>query len=111
MDKKSKHYTAPDNYSDLGQMRTFTHIDHDIKPRMSFNTDTTDYKQFFKEYRNDLIVRITDCPAALCPWPFMDFTNRGEGSTVITWNTDMLIDAGMETERLRQLAVLLENAI
>ncbi len=35
MDKKSQYYTSPDNYSDLGQMRTFTNIDHDIKTKIS----------------------------------------------------------------------------
>ncbi len=64
-----------------------------------------------KEYRADLLKRITNISASLCPWPFADFTNRGEDQKEITWNTDMLIDAGMEAERLRQLAVLLENTI
>ena len=64
-----------------------------------------------KEYRADLLKRITDIPASLCPWPFRDFTNRGEEQKEITWNTDMLMDEGMETERLRQLTVLLENSI
>lgn len=75
--KKSDYYTSPDNYSDLGQMKTFTNIDHDVKTSISPHvSEKIDYVAFFKEYRKDLVKRITSIPASVCPWPFMDFTNR-----------------------------------
>lgn len=41
MDKK-KYYTSPDNYRDIdGNMKTFTYVDHDIKPSISAHLPET----------------------------------------------------------------------
>ncbi len=62
-----------------------------------------------KDYRNNLIKRITDLPASVCPDVFIDFTIRGEGITKIEWNIDMLLDEGVPVERLRDLCTLTER--
>jgi len=60
-------------------------------------------------YRKSLIERISNLPASICPEAFSDFTLRGEGRTHIEWDTDMLIDAGVPVDRLRELCTMLEN--
>jgi len=59
-----------------------------------------------EKYRSELIKRITDLPASTCPTVFHDFTIHGDRSKV-EWNIDMLIDNGMPTQRLSELAVLM----
>ncbi len=61
------------------------------------------------EYRDELVQRVLDNPASLCPLEYQDFTIRGEQATVVTWNEKMLTDKGLSTNRLRDLAVILEN--
>ena len=61
------------------------------------------------EYRKNLLQRITDLPASLCPLPFVDYTVRGDTNNVITWNISMLTDKGVPISQLRDLCVMLEN--
>ncbi len=99
-------------YTDIDGMRKqFSYVDHDKKTKISTSSpeEKVDYEKFFKEYRASLIRRITDIPASLCHMWFQDFTVRGEGATVITWNTDMLLDAGVPLKVLTDLCVTLEN--
>lgn len=60
-------------------------------------------------YRSQLIKRIIDLPASVCPGIFTDYTIRGEGHSTIEWNTDMLIDEGVPTNQLKDLCTLCEN--
>lgn len=96
-------------YRDLeGNIKHFTHIDHDPKIRVSYSKDNGD-KWDPEEYRNELIERILEHSAVFCPEPFFQFTKRGENVVTITWREDMLRDHGCMTENLRDLAVMLEN--
>lgn len=108
VDRKSDHYTSAKGYTDLdGQSRQFTFIDHDKKTKISgFTKSDEDFS--LKDYRNQLLKRITDIPASLCPEPFNSFVLVGDKS-VIEWNADMLMDAGVSIDRLSELTRLLEN--
>lgn len=97
-------------YTDIDGMRKqFTTIDHDKKTTIRMPNEPVDFDT--AAYRSDLIKRITDKSASVCPSIFQDFTLRGEGRTKIEWNTDMLVDNGVPTIRLRDLAVLVENIV
>ena len=61
------------------------------------------------EYRKNLLQRITDLQASLCPLPFVDYTVRGDTNNVITWNISMLTEKGVPIYQLRDLCVMLEN--
>lgn len=95
-------------YTDIDGMRKqFTYIDHDKKTKVGFSEPpSSDWK---KVYREDLIHRILDQPAALCPDIFSDFTLRGEGRKIIEWNEPMLTDEGLPIERLGEICNLVEN--
>lgn len=110
MDKKSKHVgNHGGRYTDIdGMSKQFTYIDHDKKTTVSTFIDVNEpFDQ--KAYRGSVIKRITDISASLCPSEFVDFTLRGQGRGEIEWNTDMLIDDGLPTNRLRELCAILEN--
>lgn len=62
-----------------------------------------------KEYREELVARIFDQPASICPEIFQDFTIRGEGKNHIEWNQNMIADVGIPVMRLRDLCIILEN--
>lgn len=108
VDRKSDHYTSAKGYTDLdGQSRQFTFIDHDKKTKISgFTKSDSDFSP--KDYRNQVLKRITDIPASLCPQPFNSFVIVGQKDS-IEWNVDMLIDAGVSIDRLSDLVRLLEN--
>lgn len=111
VDRKSDHYTAAKNYTDLdGNTRSFDFVDHDIKAKISFLGNEELPKDWAKEYRKDLIKRTLDISASLCPEEFYDFTIRGEREKII-WNKVMLNDPGMSIDRLRSLVTLLENRL
>lgn len=94
-------------YTDIDGMRKqFVTIDHDKKNVISMYNETTTFN--VKEYRTDLIKRITDQSASICPEIFKDFTLHGDRAKV-DWNMDMLVDNGVPTNRLRDIAVLVEN--
>lgn len=98
-------------YTDIDGMRKqFTTIDHDKKTSISREMpEKIDYQLFFKEYRSELIKRITDLSASFCHPVFQDFTIRGEKVSEIQWNTDMLLDAGLPLQQLRDICVTTEN--
>ena len=62
-----------------------------------------------KQYRTDLIKRISDVPPVFCPEPHQEFVLRGDRGT-IDWNMDMLLDPGIPLETLRTIAVISEKA-
>jgi hypothetical protein len=111
-DKKSQHVgNHGGRYTDMdGMSKQFTYIDHDKKTSISTGLAQVDPNFSQTAYREELIKRITEMPASLCPGIFYDYTLRGEGKTTITWNMDMLIDRGVPLNQLRDLANLLENA-
>ena len=92
-----------------GMSRQFTYIDHDKKTKISTNITNENVTPAIKKYRVDLIKRITNLSASLCPDVFQDFTIRGEGKKKIEWNTDMLIDPGVPLNMLRDICSLTEN--
>ncbi len=97
-------------YTDIdGLTKQFTYVDHDKKTKVSMHTHAETEAWSESKYRDSLISRILEQPASICPDPFQDFTIRGEGKNHVTWNTDMIIDKGMPSHRLRELATLLEN--
>lgn len=112
VDKKSQHVgNHGGTYTDIdGMSKQFTYIDHDKKSKMSFFNNCAETRKWSeKGYKADLVERITELPASICPEIFCDYTIRGEGKRVVEWNTDMLIDAGVPTNQLRDLCTLLEN--
>ena len=93
-----------------GMSKQFTVIDHDKKTKISTGKqEKEDFTAFFIQYRKELINRILDIPASLCPIEYQDFTVRGDQATIVTWNQKMITDKGFDTWRLRNLAVILEN--
>ena len=96
-----------------GMRRQFTYIDHDPKTKISGSITTDKEQEAIKvslnSYKQDLVQRILDIPASLCPIEFGEFTLRGDSQSVIGWNEKMLRDEGMTTLRLRDLAVMLES--
>lgn len=113
-DKLSDHYTSAQAYTDLdGQSRQFTFIDHDKKSKISALKQTEEEVQEIKNslnsYRLDLVKRILEIPASLCPFEFVDFTVRGEAMDKIEWNKKMLEDEGLPLNNLRFLCTILEN--
>lgn len=95
-------------YTDLdGMSKQFTYVDHDKKMSISFqNLESEPFSMV--DYRKELLTRITELPASICPDIFVDFTLRGDRS-VVEWNKPMLEDEGLPISRLRDLCVLLEN--
>lgn len=108
IDKKSQHVGNHGGvYTDIdGMTKQFTMIDHDKKTTIHFMSEEKLFDM--KEYRNELIGRILDLPASICPEVFSDYTKRGD-TPVITWNTSMLEDNGVPISQLRDLCVLVEN--
>lgn len=112
VDSKSQHIGNHEGkYTDIdGMTKQFTVIDHDKKTTISKNIqEKEDFTSFFSEYRKQLIDRILNVPASLCPEPFFDYTIRGEGVKTITWNNHMLKDEGSSIKTLRDLCIILEN--
>ena len=100
-------------YTDIdGMSRQFTYVDHDKKTKISAKVTTQEEvdeaKKQLGEYRFDLIKRITAIHASLCPTIFSDYVVKGDVDQ-ITWNTDMLLDAGVPLNQLRDLCTLLEK--
>ena len=94
-------------YTDLnGMTKQFTVVDHDKKTSIHFNSENSSFNM--EEYRAQLIGRILDIPASICPDIFHDYTQRGD-TPVITWNTKMLQDNGVPISQLRDLCTLCEN--
>jgi|SRR6187402_100621 len=96
-----------------GQRKQFTYIDHDPKTKISGLVSTDKDKEAIKDslstYKKELVQRILDVPASLSPIEFYEFTVRGEGQSVITWNETMLRDEGITLNRLRDLCTILER--
>jgi hypothetical protein len=115
VDRKSDHVgNHGGGYVDNdGNRRQFTYIDHDPKTSISGLVSTDKDKEAIKSslssYKLDIIQRILDVPASLCPIEFYEFTIRGENQLVVTWNETMLRDEGLTLNRLRDLCTLLEN--
>ncbi len=114
IDKLSDHYTSAEAYTDLdGQSRQFTFIDHDKKSKISALKQTEEEVQEIKNslnnYRTNLVNRILEIPASLCPFEFVDFTIRGEAMDKIEWNKKMLEDEGFPLSNLMSLCTILEN--
>lgn len=108
VDRKADHVgNHGGRYTDIdGHSRQFTTIDHDKKTKISTNTGGV--IPSMDTYRADLIKRITDLPASIAPPVFLDFTLRGDREKV-EWNTDMLLDAGVPLNVLRDICNLTEN--
>lgn len=111
MDKKSQHVgNHGGTYTDIdGMSKQFTYIDHDKKTTIFSGISKKVDNTLFAQYKNEVVNKILKIGASLCPKEYQDFTNRGEGITVITWNKKMLTDSGLDISRLRDLIVLLEN--
>lgn len=115
VDRKSDHVgNHGGGYIDNdGNRKQFTYIDHDPKTSISGLVSTDKDKEAIKSslssYKVDIIQRILDIPASLCPIEFYEFTIRGENQSVVKWNDVMLRDEGLTLNRLRDLCTLLEN--
>lgn len=113
VDRKSDHVGNHGGaYTDMqGNRRQFTYIDHDPKTKISGHTGESidDIHKQLAKYRLDTVAEILEFPASLCPVEFVDFTQRGEGHSIITWNETMLKDGGITTNRLRDLNTVLSN--
>lgn len=100
-------------YTDMdGMSRQFTIIDHDKKTKIATKPlseeELVEAKKQLGDYRFDLIKRITAISASLCPSIFTDYTVRGD-IDMVGWNTDMLLDAGIPLNQLRDLCLLVEK--
>ena len=64
-------------YTDLnGMSKQFTVVDHDKKTTIHFNSEKISFNM--SEYRYQLIDRILELPASICPEIFRDYTVRGD---------------------------------
>lgn len=61
------------------------------------------------DYRQSLVNRVLEIPAAICPEIFHDFTLRGQDRGKVDWDSTMLSDKGVPLQTLRDLCVMLEN--
>lgn len=105
VDKKSDHYTSAQSYTDLdGQSRQFTFVDHDRKVMLDIKSPPP--KNWEKDYKQELVLRITTISASICPTSFNDLTLRGDREK-IEWNLDRLYDTGIP--KLRTICTILEN--
>lgn len=102
-------FIPAENYTDMsGNLRTFTHVDHDKKTKISSSIpDANEAKENLDLYRTGLIDRLLALPASLCPVIFHDYTIRGEVD-VITWNEKLIRDP-RDYNTIRDIAVLIEN--
>ena len=108
-------HTSPQNYKDLdGNMRTFTHVDHDQKTTISVPMgEKIDFNEEKKKYRSRLVEKILSIEAVHCPMILRDFTQTTvteNGLGKIGWNQTMLNDAGVPTDRLQDLWTLASNS-
>lgn len=108
---KRDQFVTPNTYDDMdGHVKTFTHVDHDVKVRVS--VDPADYNVNWQaEWRADFFERIIEIPAAFCPEPYWDFTLRGENVKKVEWNETMLKDEGIDWLKLRGLIAILTNTM
>lgn len=90
-----------------------TRIDWDEKTKVSSAVITAkDAEVLRKEivtYRKGLITRILSIPAELAGERYLDFVTRDFDKKKISWNKEMIQDEGMELEKLRDMAVILEK--
>ncbi len=69
MDKKD-YYTSPDNYQDIdGNMKTFTYVDHDVKPTISAHvpetkTEKQEREEWMANNLKETIEEVLQFPAA-----------------------------------------------
>lgn len=109
---KENYLNTADAYKDIdGNMKQFTHIDHDVKTNISpyIGGDINDIREELRLYRLDKINEILNISASLCPIEFIDYVVKGEGKTKIEWNKVMINDPGFNMDRVVQLWTILEN--
>lgn len=95
-------------YTDIdGMSKQFTYVDHDKKTTISLNSGKSESVE--TGYREQLVTRVLDQPASICPEIFSDFTIRGEGKSHIEWDKNMLTNKGLPILRLQEMVTLLEN--
>lgn len=106
---KRDQYVTPSHFDDMeGNVRPFTHIDHDVKTLVGLDTESPP-ENWRQIQRKDLQERILGQPAVYCPLEFQDYTVRGEDVQVVSWNEKMIKDQGFEIHKLRDLTIILEN--
>ena len=106
--QEQNQFVTPNTYDDMeGNVRNFTHIDYDMKQRISFNKEFD--VNWETNYRNSLVERILACAAVFCPTIYSDYTIRGDTQLLVEWNVKMLRDPGINVWRLRDLTILTES--
>jgi len=106
---KRDQFVTPNTYDDMnGHVKTFTHVDHDVKTSVSLPNGDFD-PDWQSKWRADVFERITAIPAAFCPEPFWDFTIRGDTVSKVEWDQVMLKDEGLDWLKLRSLIAWLTN--
>ena len=106
---KRDQFVTPNTYNDMnGDVKTFTHVDHDVKTTV--RVDPSDYNPNWQaEWREGFLEEIKDIPAAFCPEHYWDFTIRGENVSKVEWDMKMLADEGVDWLKLRGLIAQLRN--
>lgn len=103
---------ANQNYRDNeGQMRTFTEIDHDIKPTIN-TTVGLNREELDKALKADRMLyhdKILSLPASACPSIFDDFRTKDDEK--ISWNREMITDASIPFEQLYNIYTLTSKRV
>ena len=97
----AKAYEPPANYDDMeGNVRQFTYVDHDIKPKISLNVNTSESDANLLSYRKEVIKEILALPAVSVGHrvDYQYLIERGEGG--IKWNTKAVEDLIMSTDHV-----------
>lgn len=111
-DKKSQHVGNHGGaYTDMeGMRKQFTYIDHDVKTKVAVPTmNPEDAIRGLEDYRRFLVNSLLELPPSLVNERFYDF-RLNEGSR-FTWNENMIKDKGVPIDTLRDMKVLLQNAM
>lgn len=108
---KQTPYTAATHYeAEDGQLRNFTHVDHDRKTTISVPGDGTNPQVEIDRYRSLLVEKILAIPAVYCNMLFVDYTLRGEKAAgTVKWNATMLEDKGVPLTQLQDIYTLASN--
>ena len=106
--EKGKHYTSAQSHRDEdGLSRNFTMINHDVKTSIALSNKESidDIKKEIDDFKKLKIKAILSLPAVFAPTHFDDFKDKS--GDVISWKQDMVTDACMINDNMRNSLYLL----
>jgi hypothetical protein len=110
MDRKSDYYTSAQHYRDLdGNSKSFTFVDHDVKPSISVTSSTKEdielIKKEVRDHTERVIEEILSFPAVNILknsyGMYEEFVIRNAEKGVIEWNEEMVRNACRINDILR----------